>query len=360
MSPEARAPYPWIVQPVVDLLFVCGGLPLLLIAFNVWALGWTLPSNMGSTVQRALLVPLLIGQHLFADAHNAATHLRLWGSKEDRSRFAFYRVWLMLACVPLFLSGLIVPGATSIFVYLYLVAVFWHYAAQACGVSLIYCAKRGYRLSPSEKRVYRGFFLSLSAMTIVRFVSFRNVSPEIWFGIPMPFWGPVPRVVYHAAVACFALFATLTVAVVVRKAAGERKLLPFPSALIVATTVWLGASDGAANSLLWLYVPAFFHGSQYLAVCLAYARQERGLERAVPFSRIRSLIISTHAIQFSAAAIVGGAVLYVAIPYSLAACGLEPAIVAGLVLAVVNFHHFITDAAIWHLSDPRCRKVLLS
>src|SRR5262245_58080525 len=231
---EARAPYPWIVQPVVDLLFVCGGLPLLLVAFNVGVIGWTIPSNTGSTSQRYLLLLLLLGDHLFADAHNAATHLRLWGNREDRSRFVLYRVWVALACIAVFLFGVIVPGATSIFVYVYLITVFWHYAAQAFGISLIYCAKRGYCLSPRERRVYRGFFLSLSAMTIVRFVSFRDVSPEVWFGVPLPFWGPLPLVMCHAAAACFALFATLLVAVVVHKAVGERKLLPFPSVLVMA------------------------------------------------------------------------------------------------------------------------------
>ena len=107
------------------------------------------------------------------------------------------------------------------------------------------------------------------------------------------------------------------------------------------------------------YVPAFFHGSRYLAVCLTYVVKERRPPQAVQLSRGVSLIGSTQAVRFTVAAIVGGAVFYFAIPYSLAACGLEPAIAAGLVLAVVNFHHFITDAAIWRLSDPRCRKMLL-
>ncbi len=260
ISPEGQPPYPWIVQPVVDLLFVCGGLPLLLIGVNVATIGWRVPFDGNTIVQRSLLILILFGQHLFADAHNAATHLRIWGSGEDRDRFAFYRIWLTLTCLPLFLLGLVSPRATSVFVYLYLITVFWHYAAQAFGISLIYLAKRGYLLSVRERFIYKYFFVSLSAMTIVRFVTFRALSAEVWFGIPIPFWGPLPHVLYQAVASGFALFATLLCMIVVRKAAFDRMLLPLPSALIIATTAWLGISLGPANSLLWLYVPAFFHG----------------------------------------------------------------------------------------------------
>jgi len=40
--------------------------------------------------------------------------------------------------------------------------------------------------------------------------------------------------------------------------------------------------------------------------------------------------------------------------------GFPFAMMGGLVLACVNYHHFITDAAIWRLKDPRCRKILLA
>ncbi|MFN8391870.1 MAG: hypothetical protein U0136_16390 [Bdellovibrionota bacterium] len=357
---KEQTPYPWIVHPVIDLLFVCGGLPLLLITLNVAFLGWRIPFETGAASDRVLLALVLFGQHFFADAHNMATHLRIWGSAEDRDRFAFYRIWLSLSCVPLFVLGLAVPAATSVFVYLYLIVVFWHYAAQAYGISLIYCAKRGYLFTKRERLIYKGYYVSLSATAILRFVSFRELSPTYWFGIPLPFWGPVPGVFYKLAVVVFFGCTLLFAIVVVRKLFAEKKLFPLPSALIMATLTWLGVSLGLANALLWIYVPAFFHGSQYLAVCVTYFLKDRGIPEGASFSQMGSLIFTAPAGRFVVAAVVSGALFYVAIPYTFARFGFDFAIVAGLVLAVVNYHHFITDAAIWRLRDPRYRKLLLT
>jgi hypothetical protein len=35
-------------------------------------------------------------------------------------------------------------------------------------------------------------------------------------------------------------------------------------------------------------------------------------------------------------------------------------IVATIIQACVNFHHFVTDAAVWRLRDPVSRKVLIA
>ena len=262
----ARAPYPWIVHPVFDFLFVCGGLPLLLIGLNVWAIGWRVPFDSTEAGQKYALMLLLVGQHLFANAHNAATHLRIWGDQEDRARFSFYRTWLLYSCIPLFALGLFYPPATSVFVYLYLITVFWHYAAQSFGISLIYCAKRGYGMTPVERKIFKGFFIALSGYVIVRFMTFRELSPQVWFGVPIPFWGPLPAILHSAVQITFAGYLLAFAGVVIRKLLKEHKRFPLPSAMIVGTMLWLGISLGPANALLWLYVPAFFHGSQYLAV----------------------------------------------------------------------------------------------
>jgi hypothetical protein len=353
-------PSPWIVNPVFDLLFVCGGLPVLMIALNVWFWGWNPPFAAQSMAERWFLVVLLLGQHIFADAHNAATHLRIWGSEEDRRRFAFYRTWLTFSCLPLFLFGLLYPPATSVFVYLYLIAVYWHYAAQAFGISLIYCAKRGYMMTTGERKIYRGFFLSLAALVIVRFLTFRQLSPSVWFGVPIPFWGPLPLPVYRLSQLCFAIYALGFAAIIAKKLLRERKVYPLPSAMIVTTILGLGLILGPANGLLWLYVPAFFHGSQYLAVCLTYFLKERGVPEQRAFQQMGRLLFSAPAVKFFALAVASGCLFYVAVPYSLSRLGFDFALVAGLVLAIINYHHFITDAAIWRLRDPRYRKLLLT
>lgn len=356
----SEAPYRWIINPVFDFLLICGGGPLLLFALNFLYLGWIVPHDLDSSAQKLLIVFSYLGQHIFADSHNTATYMRIWGSQEDRERFKFHRTWLVYSCIPIFFLGLTLPGFTNNLVYLYLVTVFWHYAAQTFGISLIYCYKRGYYLNNTEKEIFRWFILSMSAYVIVHFLSSKEISPDVWFGVKMPFWGPMPQVVVSVAKFLFLLMTASFVGVVLKKYFVDGKLIPIPSLLLIITVACLGLARGTANNLMWFYVPAFFHGSQYIAVCLAYYLKERGFPEGVPFSQIGGQLLKWPALKYWGTVVLTGCFFYIGIPHFFRQIGYDYFLVAGLVLGVVNYHHFITDAAIWRLRDPRCRKILLA
>lgn len=350
---------PWIIGGAFDLLFVAGGLPLILIAANILSVGWQVPAPILDGVRARpglLLAVALIGQHLFADAHNIATYLRIWGSPEDRKRFSFHRTWLIALLVPLFIWGLWSPPATGAMVYFFLMAVFWHYVAQCYGIALIYCYKRKYVLRTFEKRVLRTLMLSLAAFTILRILTIREFSPSEWFGVALPFWGPLPKVFMFTAATLFAFSTVAFLVIVSLKVIRERKWFPLPSALLLLSVVAMGFSEGGTHALLWFYLPPFFHGTQYIAICLAYALKERG---EVDRVTARALFTSPLAGKLFATSVVVGAFFYIAIPHVFSQLGFSYAMVAGLVLAIVNIHHFVTDAAIWRLRDARCREILL-
>ena len=350
---------PWIVDPTFDLLFVCGGIPLVLVLINVMSYGWSAPESLKlreNPTPAILLGLVLVGQHLFANAHTIGTYLRIWGSEEDRGRFRFYRTWLVLIFVPFFIAGLCSDAITGAFVYFYLMAVFWHYAAQSYGIALIYCYKRNYFLSDAEKRILKLCVTSLSAYAILRFASIRANSPTEWYGVPLPFWGPLPSIVYHGAAIVFAGMMIAFSVMVLQKLVREGKIFPLPSLMLLLSVIALGLSERSTNAMLWFYVPAFFHGTQYLAVCLSYAVKESGETKQIS---LRTLFFSPLARRLFATTVVVGTFLYVAIPHVFQQFGFNYAVVSGLVLAVVNFHHFLTDAAIWRLRDPRCREILL-
>jgi len=147
--PEARAPHRWIVGETFDFFLVCGGAVWVLLALNYVFLGWVVPSSatQGPIVGQWLMILILIGQHVSADAHNAATYMRIYGSDEDQKRFRFYGKWLALACIPIFFIGISTPVLGSAMLYCYLITVFWHYAAQAFGIALIYCYKQDYKMT---------------------------------------------------------------------------------------------------------------------------------------------------------------------------------------------------------------------
>lgn len=347
---------PWVIGPVFDLLFIAGGIPIVLIVANVLSTGWLLPEPT-TAEQKLLLGVVLVGQHLFANSHNIATYLRIWGSTEDRERFRFHRTWLVVICLGLFAWGTVSEAATGVLVYIFLMAVFWHYAAQSYGVALIYCYKRNYILRPIEKRLMRLCITSLSAFAILRILSFREFSPMEWYGVPMPFWGPLPPLLFHSAAILFSLSVLGFCGVVVLKLIREGTLFPLPSLMVLVAVITMGLSGRGTNAVLWFYIPPFFHGTQYLAIYLTYALKERGEEGPISLGR---LLRSPLAGRLFATTIAMGFVLYIGIPTLFEQFGFNYAMIGGLVLATVSFHHFLTDAAIWKLRDPRCRELLLA
>ncbi|MBX3077068.1 hypothetical protein KF707_13110 [Candidatus Obscuribacterales bacterium] len=358
---HAGKPYPWIINPVFDFIFITGGGVLVLMAINYQFLGWSVPVDMNANgLTMFLIITMFLTQHIFADSHNTATYMRIWGSKEDRKRFKFYRTWLAYSIIPIFVLGLSKPEFTSSLVYLYLITVFWHYAAQAFGIALIYCYKRGYIMNNVEKEIFRWFILSMSGYVIIRFLTFQDFSPRNFYGVPIPFWGPLPLVYFNAARLILICMAIAFVGVVLKKAIMDKKIMPIPSLLLIITVACLGLSSGTANSMMWFYVPGFYHGSQYLAVCLAYYLKERGMPEGMDTWKMSREVIRWPAVKYIGTVILTGCFFYVGIPHFFMQMGLDFGMVGGLVLGCVNYHHFITDAAIWRLRDNHCRKILLS
>ena len=327
---------------------------------NYLFIGWTIPTEFHTPSQMFLITMMFLSQHIFADSHNTATYMRIWGSPDDRERFKFYRTWLVYSCIPIFVLGLLKPDFTSALVYLYLITVFWHYAAQTFGISLIYCYKRGYYLKNWEKEIFRWFILSMSGYVIIRFLTYQTFSPRNFYGVPIPFWGPLPEVLFNAAQFIFYILTFLFIFVVLKKFIMEKKLIPLPSVLLVLTVSCLGLSKDTSNAMMWFYVPGFFHGSQYLAVCLSYYLKEKGMPEGMSTWDIAKVAATAPGLKYVGTVILTGCFFYVGIPHFFMQLGFDYAMVGGLVLGVVNYHHFITDAAIWRLRDKRCRELLLA
>jgi hypothetical protein len=355
-----QGPYPWIISPFLDLFFVCGLGALIFFAVNYAYLGWGVPSSLKDPASWWLITVGALSQHVFADSHNSATYLRIWGSAEDQSRFKFHRTWLAYSVIPMFVMGLTLPKLTSSMVYIYLITVYWHYVAQAFGISLIYCYKRGYMLSNKEKEIFRWFMFSLVGFTTSRFLAVPNYSPKSWYGLEMPTWAQMPPVVHNCARFALIFMTAVFVGMILRKYLTQNKLIPLPSVLCIVTVACLGLSTDMANLMLWLYVPGFFHGSQYIAVCLAYYLKERGMPNGMNSWEISKVALAGPGLKYVGVVVLSGCFFYVGIPHFFNQLGYDYALVAGLVLACVNYHHFITDAAIWRLRDPYCRKILLA
>jgi hypothetical protein len=359
---DIERPHPWIVNLYFDFFFIFGGAVWVFMAVNYLFLGWTVPlsATVGSSMSRILMVIGLIGQHIIANSHNAATYMRIYGSDHDYKRFKFYATWLAFSCLPLFCFGIGIPGLAGVFVYVYLITVFWHYSAQTFGIALIYCHKQGYTLKKYEKETFRWLMLAASLFVAVRTLTYKEFSPRNFFGVQCPFWGPLPEWILHAIEATTVGLIIASVLIVIKKLIVEKVFIPFPVLMAAGTLAFICLSTGTANAMVWFYVPVFFHGSQYLAVCLAYHIKENNLPAWQSSRDVVSLFLKRESLNYLGLAVLVGAFLYVVIPSIFQQLGFDYALVGGVVLGVVNYHHFITDAAIWKLNDSETRKLLLA
>lgn len=361
MDNDATRPYPWIISPFIDFFFVCGGGVLFLLALNYVFLGWSLPQKMSDDpASWWILTIVLIGNHLFADSHNSATYFRIWGGSQDQARFKFHRTWLVYSAVAFFIMGLAVPSLTGIYVYLYVLTVFWHYAAQSFGIALIYCYKHNYMLSNLEKESFRWFIYSMVGLIFTRNLCFKPDGPNVLFGVPAPFWGPLPIELYTVARFSVVAMSAALLFLLVRKYFNQGKLCPWQAVMLVSTITFMALTRDLAKGMFLLFVPAFFHGTQYLAVCLSYYLKERGMPQGMNTWDLPKVALGAPGLKYLAVVILSGLFFYVGLPHFFMQIGFDRVYVAGLVLACVNYHHFVTDAAIWRLKDKHNRSILIA
>jgi hypothetical protein len=309
-----------------------------------------------------LLLTQTLGAYLFSDSHTVATYMRIYSTAENRQRFKLYAYYLPWCSLLLFSLCLLYPQAAGFCVYLHLMWVYQHYVGQAFGISLIYCYKRQYFFKDWEREIYRWFMNSISAAVISRILCDREFTPMEYFGVKLPFYA-VPPIVEGFCVFFFVFMSFLFVGIVIRKYFVEKKLIPLPTVSLILTVLAIGALSGYASSMIWVYGPMYFHGSQYLAVSLGFYLKEKGLEDGrlgeVGHHLLREFL-SKPALRYWGIVISAGIVIYVAIPSLLQNYGFSFVMVATTIQACVNFHHFVTDGAVWRLRDKKCREILLA
>lgn len=363
--PEGVKPSPWILNPVLDYLFVAGGAAWLAVLANQLLLGNDLPFDKSDPRKIGLLTVIIVSQHLFFNAHNVATYFRLWGSEPDQQAFKFYRTKLLYAAVALYVLAIFMQQLIGVLVTVYLVTTFWHWAMQTFGIALIYCEKRGYTVSKFEKASFRALMTMLSLHAGVRFFTDETFSPYTLYGAATPFWmapsgSMAAQAVLQVSMVLLCISAFVFFIAIARKLFVDKRSLPAPIFLMLATIAALGLTKKPMNVLLWIYIPALYHGSQYMALNLSYSLRERGL--VDPNSRtITKQLRDWPAINWFGKAVLVGCAVYVILPHVVSLVnltGYDEAL--GLTLAVVNFHQFATDAAIWHLGNGRIRKNLVA
>ena len=352
---ESR-PYGWILSPAIDLLFSCGGLVWLFFGLHYFVFG----SQSRELGAQALLVLVILGTHLLSETHNIATLQRIYKDNEEKEKFSFYTDRLAFVCIGLAFVGLTYPPAASIFTKIYLVWVSQHFTAQTYGLALLYCYKRNYQLSSFEKKLFLMLMQATTMFAIVRQFTYYDWGGGQFLGLDIPFWGPLPEPIFVGTSCVLAVLALSFLGVIIKKAIFQRQIFPLPAFLLTMTGILIWVFGKEATGTLWLYVPAFYHGSQYLVLSTAYYLKEKGLPEGIPSPKIASALIQPAGMKYFGFLVLVACFLYIAIPRVLEQVGVPIDLSFASIFCAVNFHHFLTDGAIWKLRDKRTREILIA
>lgn len=366
---DTTAPYPWIISPIVDFVFIYGGVFWLLCVLHVALFGWNaanltnLNYHAGSAIDwgvsqwwvlMGLITPVLIN-----NTHTWATYMRIYGSTEDRERFKFYGRYLIWAPLILFAAALVYPPLQGWVIYIHMGWVFQHYTSQTYGVGLIYCYKRQYFMNNREKQIYKLLLAAISSYVITKLLCIREEMPSDMWGVPLPF-ADFPREIHYAAIGFLAIATVAFAAAVINKYRRDKKWMPMPTLTMILGVALLGTVTGYGSIIAWLWAPPFLHGAQYCLISLSYYLKEKGLPDGMNSSQIAKALLTKPAIKWMAWAIMGGNFIYIVIPHIMADFGWSFMAMVSVVQGCVNFHHFLTDGAIWKLRDEKTRRLLIS
>jgi hypothetical protein len=341
---------------MIDLMFCCGGLVWLFFAIHYFV---AVPLGNPALIQLLALVGLL-SVHALSETHNAATLFRAYRTKETRDRYAGSTKYAALACATLLVAGLLIPGLTPWLARIYVAWVVQHFTAQSYGMTLLYCYKNGFTLGRFEKMSIAALLNCTAAMAIIRQFTYEEWSGNGFLAqiLPMPL--TLPEWVFGASVLALQFAACTFALMVARRAIIQRQIMPLPAVMLCVTGVMIYLVGRDMAQYLWLYVPAFFHGAQYIVITFAHHVRETGVPEQTAASELWKLTAQPIAIKYFGSLLIASAFIYIGVPRILQEVGFDYGLAFATVFCAVNIHHFITDMAIWKLRDPKLRKALVS
>ncbi len=130
--------------------------------------------------------------------------------------------------------------------------------------------------------------------------------------------------------------------------------------MTIVTGVLIFTIGQLPSQILWIFVPAFYHGSQYLIVSAHYHLKRNTEGESLKSLKLTDLIGQSSGIRYYGFLFISAMFVYVAVPRLLQEFGFNYTLAFATIFATVNIHHFLTDGAIWKLKDQKVRNVLMS
>jgi len=349
-------PYKWILNPTIDILFSCGGMMWVFYAILQTGLS---PSLNNGPAAMALWFAMMGGSFLFNNAHQPATLFRVYFSQVTRKAMGGFCTVLAVIAVVICTPALFNHMWASIIFKLTLLWGAQHLTAQAFGISLIYCYKRGYFPSKREKDVLFAMMNLAWIVAAIRMLTYRAYGEGTIAGFTYSFFKVFPDWVCKLTEATFFLSVGVFCVLVGKRYFEKKQMFPYPALLTVATGLLMSVADKTVIAT-WLLFTPYFHSTQYLVVSAAFYFKERGLPEGVPLSKISCMLLSRIGLSYFLLLSVIGYLISVSLPNLLNSKGIPVALAFGGVYCMLNLHHYLTDAFIWKLRDPQIRKLLVA
>jgi hypothetical protein len=329
----------WIISPTFDCLFICGGLVWLLYGLHILALTQTNHSQ-----QLALLAALSnLGFLFVSETHTVSTIFALH-KKDGTSTVRSILIPLLLISVGIL--SLFISTLPAVLLKIYLLWVPQHFLAQTRGIFLLYCLKAGLEITATK----RFWLLATTRLTMfywmaVLLTDYRQ-GPTDFLMVRLPDWGILPTwVASSLLVLSFLSIVVFTLSFLPRSLSDEKPKLPPAHAIaMLFTSLLLFLLPRERLDDIWLYAPAYFHGSQYL--CLVYAR----IKDSKPFIAFTMLPL----------ALLCAVAVFAGLPMLISNFSVPLVTALAVVFCCIQFQHFITDAEIWKLSRKPVRQALCS
>lgn len=328
-----------IISRVVDTLCV-GGLSILLIgAFLLLDVKQTGPLLFGNFV---ILTTLINAPHFIA------SYRLLYASKEMVEDYRWASIYLPLLLLLYSLFALFIalgPASNAQYINIFLLVMGYylavHYTGQTWGMMASFAYLDGLKFTERERTTFRAILKVLMGWQLVWFsMTISDRFPSLAATLPT-----VKSVVDVAAIAAailgFVLFGLIT------KRTGKfppvRVLIPY-----VAICFWYLLLNKYPNTLFWVQLS---HALQYLIFPLR-VEMNRLHNDETAVNLIKPMLL------YYGLMVLVGYIVFFGVEDVLVALDSKLGIIAVMLTAVVNIHHYFIDGCVWKISNPRVRKDL--
>lgn len=334
----------WILNPYIDIFFCCGGLMWLLFAAQMFTQGTAIAPSAATVLMFGV-----IGSIFLSETHTAAGLVQIYSDKSAKNNPASFMRKALIIFSLLALTCLLIRDIIPFLSKLYLLLAVQHFTGQSYGLVLLYCLKNNYFLGDKQKFVIKAFMQSTMWFAILQQLTFREWAPPTLLNMSLPNWPLLPRIFYDLATAALVASTIAFLCVLTHKLRSEKKMLPLPACLLAMTTLAIFICSKDIAGALWLFAPAFFHGSQYLVVTIS-----KQLKSPEPGKSILSTVGN-----YYSQLLVIALLIYLCIPKLLINLGVDPSVAFISVFLAINMHHMLTDHVIWKLRKPEVREALV-